>query len=63
MDRSSFSVRSEWRHLEGSILQPEGFKRTLCEAFHFGDQKLPGGNLIRYQLQNPAHVLNLIFKK
>ena len=56
MDRCSFSVRSEWRHLEGSNLQPEKVKRQLYGLLNFGDKKLHGGQRIRNLLQNPAHM-------
>ena len=56
MDQCSFSVRSEWRRLERSILQPQRIRRTLYGFPHFGYEKLPGGRASTNQLQGPTHV-------
>ena len=55
MDQCSFSVQSEWRRLERSILQPQRIKPTLYGLSHFGYEKPPGGYTnFRTQLRCPS---------
>ena len=58
MDQCSFSVRFEWRLLEGSEMQPERISvaRSSRKKTAFLLRKLPVGLPKKRQLENPTHM-------